>query len=106
MESMITLDDKGVTRHLATGQDERVLWKDLAEVQIVTTGEGPYVDDVFFLLVGRDGSGCSVPQSEPVSDQLLERLQKLPGFDNRKVIEAMSHMGDGKFLCWKAPAKR
>ena len=97
----ITIDDLGVRRRLGDGKIEAVAWKDLVEVEIVTTDEGPFVDDVFFLLVGTDGSGCCVPQGAPGSEPLLDRLQRLPDFDNGKVIEAMGCAENGRFVCWR-----
>lgn len=97
----IRIDDLGVRRTLGDGTVETVAWNDLVEVQIVTTDEGPFVDDVFFLLVGADGSGCCVPQGAPGSEGLLERLQRLPDFANDKVIEAMGCSENGRFVCWK-----
>src|SRR6185295_15649609 len=96
-----TIDDRGVRRVLGSGKIEAVEWKDLVEVQIVTTDEGPFVDDVFFLLVGADGKGCCVPQGAPGSERLLERLQGLPGFDNDQVIRAMGCAENARFVCWK-----
>jgi len=97
----ITIDDLGVRRVLGDGKIEQVAWKDLVEVQIVTTDEGPYVDDVFYLLIGANDTGCVVPQEHPQSDALLHRLQELPGFDNGKVIEAMCCVENARFVCWK-----
>lgn len=97
----ITIDDLGVRRTLGDGRMEAVAWQDLVEVEIVTTDEGPFVDDVFFLLAGRDGTGCCVPQGAPGSEPLLDRLQGLPDFDNEKVIEAMGCAENGRFVCWR-----
>lgn len=97
----ILIDDRGVRRDLGNGKSEDVAWSNLVEVQIVTTDEGPWLDDVFFLLVGGDGTGCCVPQGAPGSETLLERLQALPNFDNQKVIEAMGSVESARFVCWK-----
>ena len=99
--SAVQIDDLGVRRTLGSGKVEQVAWRDLVEVQIVTTDEGPYVDDVFFLLIGRDETGCVVPQEDPQSGALLSRLQALPDFDNGKVIEAMGCAENARFVCWK-----
>jgi hypothetical protein len=97
----IVIDDLGVRRELENGSTEKVAWADLVEVLIVTTDEGPFAEDVFYLLAGSDGKGCSVPQGAVESGALLERLQSLPRFDNGKVIEAMGSTGNARFVCWK-----
>jgi hypothetical protein len=81
----------------------QVAWDDLLEVAILTTADGPFTEDVFFVLVGRGGTGCVVPQGAPEGSQLQERLQRLPGFDNKAVIRAMSSADDATFVCWRRP---
>jgi hypothetical protein len=56
---------------------------------------------VFFILVGRKGSGCVVPQGAPESSPLLERLQRLPGFDIEVFMRAMASAEDARFVCWR-----
>lgn len=74
----------------------------LEEVAIITTGDGPYLTDVFWLLIGRHRrSGCAVPSDAQGMDALLHRLQALPGFDNRTVVEAMGCTDDASFTCWR-----
>jgi hypothetical protein len=97
----IVIDGCGVWQELGNGEFEVVAWRDLVEVQIVTTGEGPFAEDVFFLLSGGDGTGCCVPNSDPESAALLKRLGMLPRFDHEKVIEAMGSTGNARFVCWK-----
>jgi len=97
----VFIDDLVVRRELGDGKIEEVAWEDLVEVQIVTTDEGPFVDDVFFLLAAHDGTGVCVPQGAPGSETLLERLQKFPNFDNGEVIRAMACSDNARFVCWK-----
>jgi len=49
-------------------------------------------------------SGCLVPQSSEGFGNLLERLQKLPDFDNEAVVKAMGSTSIAKSLCWKRKA--
>jgi len=98
---VVHIDDHGVRRDLAGGKVEQVTWDDLQEVSILTTGDGPFAEDVFFVLAGQEGRGCVVPQSAPEGGRLLERLQRLPGFDNEAVIRAMASVEDARFVCWR-----
>ena len=99
-EAAIQIDDRGV-RRVGDGTLEQVAWDDLQEVSIAMSADGPFADDVFFVLVGQEGRGCVVPQTAAESDQLLERLQRLPGFDNEAVIRAMGSVEDARFVCWR-----
>lgn len=101
MTTSITIDDEGVRRQLADGTEESVTWAKLKEVAIRTTPEGPWKEDVFFLLVAEGGGGCAVPAGDPSADSLMSRLQSLPNFDNEAFIEAMTTMEDGFFVVWQ-----
>ncbi len=91
-----------VIRVQPDGMRKTIRWDDLDEIRILTTDEGPWHEDVHFVLITFDGKrGCTVPQLCDGSKQLLERLQQLPGFDNEAVIEAMSSTSNAEFVCWK-----
>jgi hypothetical protein len=98
----VVVDQVGVARRLPDGRHETVGW-DLVEVAIRATPQGPWQEDVFFLLTGRDGGGVAVPHGEAVQGDLLGWLQALPGFDNQQVVEAMGCAEDAMFVCWRRP---
>jgi hypothetical protein len=100
----VILDVEGVTHRFADGRTERVRWDDLTDVAIVTTDEGPWGEDVFWVLTGAGlKSGCIIPGSAEGVDRLLQRLQELPGFDNEAVIAAMASADHASFPVWKRP---
>ena len=99
----VSFDDESVTCSLRGGLVETVQWSDLQVVYIQTTGAGPALDDVFWVL-GGGKSGCVVPSEAEGVDLLLPRLQRLPNFDNQAVIEAMSCTENREFVCWRRPA--
>lgn len=101
MTTSITIDDDGVRRQLADGTEESVTWAKLKEVAIRTTPEGPWKEDVFFLLVAEGGGGCAVPAGDSSADALMSRLQSLPDFDNDAFVEAMTTIEDGLFVIWQ-----
>jgi hypothetical protein len=97
---IIRLSDSEVVCERPDGKVERVGWSDLQKVEVVTTADGPFAPDVFWVLHGTSG-GCAVPQGATGDKELLERLQALPGFDDQAFIEAMSSISDRRFLCWQ-----
>lgn len=98
----VRFDEEGVLCTRPGGAREFVSWRDLGAVIIETNDTGPFGTDVFWLLLGEGGkSGCVIPQGADGETELLDRLQKLPGFDSRAVIEAMSSTEDQRYLCWK-----
>ena len=96
---VVQLSDTGVSCAHPEGKIETVEWDDLQRVEVLTTDEGPFAPDVFWILHG-SRSGCVIPQGATGERELLERLQALPGFRNEAVIEAMSSAVNQRFLCW------
>jgi hypothetical protein len=104
MKHTVTFDGERVVRRMPDGREESVRWDQLVSVEVVTTDEGPFLDDVFWLLVGEgERSGCAVPSEAEGAKELLKRLQQLPGFDNEKFIEAMGSTSNARFLVWRRP---
>jgi hypothetical protein len=100
---VVRISDTEIVCERPDGKVERVDWADLRKVEIVTTADGPFAPDVFWVLHGAEG-GCAVPQGATGDTQLLERLQALPGFDHGTCIQAMSSTSFRRFLCWQRPA--
>jgi len=106
----VEISDLGVTRRfgprLGRKREERVLWDELARVEILTTDEGPSTEDFFFLLEGRDGSGVAVSNELAVRHGLVAILQRrLGGLDNKAIIEASGSTRARRFLVWQGPAR-
>ena len=100
----VEVDDFSVRRHLANGKTEETRWEHLGEVSIMTNDRGPWEFDVFWVLIEDDGqTGCVIPTALPEAESILDIVQKLPGFDNEKLIEAMSSGQNNQFILWKKP---
>jgi hypothetical protein len=93
-------DNVTITNHLASGEIETVRWDDLQEVGILTTDDGPWAEDVYWMLLSKN-DGCAVPGGAQGMKELLARLQQLPGFNNEAVIKAMGSTTHNKFVCWR-----
>lgn len=99
--AVVAVDDEGVTCSRPGGPAESIRWDELHEVVIVTTDEGPFVEDVFFVLSDAGAARCTIADEADGFPALLGRLQALPGFDNRAVIAAMGSADNARFPCWK-----
>ena len=84
-------------------KEESIRWDKLDAVVVETTDEGPMHPDVFWLLLSKDmKSGCIFPQGATGENELITEMQnKLPGFDNHLLIEAMGSTDNNKFLIWE-----
>ncbi|BBX04338.1 hypothetical protein BST36_17465 [Mycolicibacterium moriokaense] len=76
-----------------------VRWEAVAEVSLRTTARGPVEEDVFFVFTYDDGTRIAIGLGD--SDQLLPRLQALPGFDNEAFIRAMATSEEGSSVLWR-----
>lgn len=98
----LAIDDVGITR-TARNLREHVAWVDIARVRIVTTDQGPWLEDVRFVVDGKSGGGCVVPHDLAVRSGLLEALQsRLAGVDHAAVIAAMGSVERREFTIWEA----
>lgn len=92
---MLQVSDKGVT----PPGEVIITWEEIAQVSMVTTNVAAG-DDVFFVLVTKGGRRQMIPHNSPMSDELLTRLQQLPGFDNARFISAMASTEPAEFVVW------
>jgi len=100
---VIHMTDSDVSCHRPDGVVETDRWDELQQVQVLTTSDGPFAPDCFWLLIGPGTTGCCIPQGATGDAELLDRLQKLPGFDNPAFIEAMGSTQEAIFTCWQRP---
>ena len=96
----VSYDEESIVRRLSDGRTEVIRWDDIQRVSIVTTDDGPFTDDVFWVITGENG-GCLVPSETHGAKELLHRLQLLPNFKNEAVIEAMGSTERAEFICWQ-----
>ena len=88
VEQRLVVNETGVARWWSRGREE-VRWDALSRVEIVTTDDGPFAEDFFWLLVGDDGGGVCVGGADAVAVSLLRILgERLPGLDHAAVIAA------------------
>jgi hypothetical protein len=100
----LTIDDEGITR-TARNLREHVAWADIVRVRIMTNDQGPQLEDVYFVLEGKDGNGSIVSHELATRGGLLEALQtRLDGVNNQAVIEAMLTTANRAFTIWERKA--
>ena len=97
---IVTATDHGISCRSARGVTESVSWASLRGV-VLEAVDGVPVGDVYWLLIGDDGTGCMVAIEAEGADELLESLQqRLPGFDNEAVVSAVT-MLEGRVMVWQ-----
>ena len=66
---------------------------ELSAVDIFTTDQGPFVEDVFWMLTPISGDPLVVPSGAEGNPMLLDRLLELDGFDAECVVAAAGSHG-------------
>ena len=70
-------------------------------VEIVTTGEGPFQDDLFWVLHQSGEPPLIIPGSADGAAGLLDAFEALPGFSYPNVTAAMASTEDRRFVLWR-----
>ena len=76
------------------------MFKDIIEIKIVTTDQGPWLPDVFWVLKSPNTT-ITVENDAPFFPILLVQLQNIDGFDNDQVIKAMQSTEWAEFIAFK-----
>lgn len=89
---MIEVNSDGYLLQREDGSKSLLLQHELQQVDLMNE------DEVYFLLMGPNSS-LLVPQGTAGTDELLMKLQKLPGFDHAAFLSGLET--PGRVTCWK-----
>jgi hypothetical protein len=93
------VDDSGFREVDADGTEKVILWSDLENVDILTTSNGPFFEDFFYILRGK-GTYICIDQFKAEQLKLLNRFERLPGFKWDQVVRAATSVVENSFACW------
>ncbi len=96
---IITITDKYVRVEHPSRRPEEIQWKDINEIRLVNTDEGPLLPDIWLILIG-ENTGCSIPHGSKGYDQVYEIVSKYKNFNFENVIKSMSSTANEQFLLW------
>lgn len=93
---------KEALRATYAGQKQEVVpWKDVQEIRIVTTDQGPAQEDVFWVFLHHDGKRLLRVPGSLVDDAALDVLMQLARFDHDQFIKSMGSADNAVFRVWK-----
>lgn len=99
---IVRLSDLAVECEHPDGDIERIAWLDLQRVDVLCTSDGPFAPDQYWVLCA-DTPKVMIPWGATGGEELLERMQQLPNFDNEAIIKAASLTEDVVIPCWRKP---
>lgn len=82
------------------GEEEEAALNELSSVAVLTNDLGPFFTDVWWGLEFNEKK-LMIPQGATGETELLDYLQKLEGFDNEALIQAMISCENAVFTCWE-----
>jgi len=97
----LTADSWGLKRWMADGRYEEVAWDELQEVRALTLPKGPWDTRLRLVFDGGGERGCIVPVEVAEQYGLLGELWRLPGFDHRRLAEALDEERTGQEVLWQ-----
>jgi len=102
---VVEVDERQIT-YFAPFGGGAVSINDLARVTILTSDQGPFVEDVHWLFEENGGTRLLIPNSAEGAAQLFDALSPLKGVDFEAAIRAMGSTATDSFVIWaKDPAR-
>ncbi len=97
----VEIDNEKLTLFWANNKKEIFFLSDLRKVALITTNEGPFQPDIFWLLMFR--IPIMVPSDEliPGSLKITDYILNLPNFNYDKYIAAISSTDNQGFELWE-----
>jgi len=81
-------------------KDEQIDWNEIEEIKLINTDEGPFLPDVWLMLMG-NGKGCSIPQGSEGWTKVYDIVSKYEGFNFENVIKSAGCTDNETFDLWK-----
>jgi hypothetical protein len=86
------------------GKTNRMAWDSIARVLVITTDGGPFVEDMFWVIVARTGQELVIESGAKGASLLLAEMQaRLAGFDNEAFVKAVGSTTPAVLEIWCAP---
>ena len=99
----LDIDEEGARVQRGDGSCDELKWSELTAVEIVTTDEGPWSDDIFWLLLSGEHA-CVLPNS--AGSEILDQLRSFDGVNTEAIISAMGWTENARFVVWKRQPRR
>jgi hypothetical protein len=99
----VEVDDEGVSLEAQGAGPQAIRFSDLAEVAIETNTGAPQGVDRWWLLYDGDGRiALTFPFETAGAEAMVERLRRLPGFDEDQMTAALAAARTDFFAVWTA----
>ncbi|WP_426485652.1 hypothetical protein [Flavobacterium sp. 2] len=97
---LVTINKEFIRVEHPERKTEEILWKDIDEIKLINTDDGPFVPDVWLALLG-ENSVCLIPHGAKGFETVYEIISKYDNFNFDNFISSMSCTDNEEFLLWK-----
>ncbi len=96
----VAIADECVEVTYPGGQKDKLNWNDIQEIQMINTDEGPFLPDVFLILIS-EKEKCMIPQGAKGFDEVYEIVSKYENFNFENFIKSMQCTDNAVFVLWE-----
>ena len=97
----IKVDESKLVYFPLFGRIKTIPWKDLIRVEVQTTDQGPFLEDLFYVLVAKRQS-VRISEDEAAYCSLMTHFKNLKDFNFDAIVSASSCVENRTYLCWQA----
>ena len=95
----VTINDELVKVEHPMRKTEQIAWKNIEQIKLINTEEGPWLPDVWLNLLGQN-EGCLIPQGAKGYDEVYNVVSKYEDFNFENVIKSLSCTDNAEFDLW------
>lgn len=95
----VTIDEELIKVEHPRRMTEQILWKDIKEIRLINTDQGPVFPDICLALIG-DNSGCLIPFGTKGYEKVYDVVSEYDNFNFENVIKSMACADNAQFILW------
>lgn len=95
----VTITDSFVRVEHPKRETEQVTWKNIELIKLINTDAGPFLPDVWLVLLGKE-DGCMIPQGAEGFMEVYDKISQYEGFSNENFIKSMQCTSNAEFILW------
>ena len=98
-EFIITVTDVFVQVEHPKATSSMIRWGDIQEIKLINTEDGPWLPDLWLILMGASGN-CVIPHGANGFDDVFDRISKYEGFNLENFGKSMTCADNAEFHLW------
>lgn len=97
----VHFDDEMITYFRENNEKTSLPWQDLSKLRILTTPDGPFLPDVFWIFESQEEIALKIPSEAEGMAELSDHLTSLSGFQSAPFTKAMGSTEYASFDVWE-----